>query len=62
MDQDNEFFYLNWWQAKYQKSVPYNPLTNVLILYTTTSLCAYRAFATTFKAMEVPFFQRERVL
>ncbi len=37
-------------------------MTNVLILYTAALLHAYRAFATTFEAMEVPFFQRERVL
>jgi hypothetical protein len=37
-------------------------LTNVPILYTATLSRAYRAFATTFQAMEAPFFQRERVL
>jgi hypothetical protein len=62
IDQDNEFDYLNWGQAKYQKSVPYNPSTNVPILYTATSLSAYRAFATTFKALKAPFFRREKVL
>jgi hypothetical protein len=62
MSQDNEFNYLNWGQAKYRKPVPYDPSTNVPILYTAALLSAYRAFATTFKAMEAPFFQREMVL
>jgi hypothetical protein len=51
-----------WGQAKYQKLILYGPLINVQILYTATLLHAYRAFATTFKTMEAPFFQWERVL
>jgi hypothetical protein len=62
MSQDDEFFYVHWGQAKYQKLIPYNPLTNIPILYTAASPRAYRAFATIFKAMEAPFFRRERVL
>jgi hypothetical protein len=62
MSQDDEFYYMYWGQAKYQKLIPYNLLTNVSILYTATLLCAYRAFASTFEAMEAPFFQLERVL
>jgi hypothetical protein len=62
MSQDNEFYYVHWRQAKYQKSIPYNPLTNVLILYTAALLRAYCAFAATFEAMDVPFFRQERVL
>jgi hypothetical protein len=62
MSQANEFYYLHWGQAKYQKSIPYDPSTNVPIPYTTALSCAYRAFATTFEAMEAPFLQRERVL
>jgi hypothetical protein len=62
MGQDDEFYYVYWGQAKYRKSIPYNPLTNVLILYTTASLHAYQAFPTTFEAPEATFFQRERVL
>jgi hypothetical protein len=62
MNQDNEFYYVCWGQAKYQKSILYNLPTNVPILYTTALLCTYPAFAATFKAMEVPFFQWERVL
>jgi hypothetical protein len=62
MSQDNEFYYVHWGQTKYWKWIPYNPSTNVLILYTTALSRAYHAFATTFEAMEVPFFQQERVL
>jgi hypothetical protein len=56
MGQDNEFYYLFWGQAKYQKLIPYVPSTNVPILYPTALSRPYRAFATTFEAMEVPFF------
>ncbi len=62
MSLDNEFYYVHWGQANYQKLIPYNPPTNVPILYTAALLRAYRVFATTFKAMEAPFFQQERVL
>jgi hypothetical protein len=62
MSQDNEFYYVYWGQAKYQKLIPYDPPSNVRIMYTTASPCAYCAFTTTFKAMEAPFFQQERVL
>jgi hypothetical protein len=51
-----------WDQAKFHKSIPYDPLTNNPILYTTALSYAYCAFATTFEAMEAPFFQREKVL
>jgi hypothetical protein len=56
MGQDDEFNYVYWGHAKSQKLIPYNPSTNVLILYTAALLHAYRAFATTFEAMEAPFF------
>ncbi len=62
MDQDNECYYLNWGQAKYRKSVPYDPSSNVRIMYTPALSHAYRAFTTTFKVLEAPFFQREKVL
>jgi hypothetical protein len=62
MSLDNEFYYVHWGQAKYQKLILYNPLTNIPILYTATLSRTYCAFATTFEAMEAPFFQRERVL
>jgi hypothetical protein len=61
MSQDNEFHYVYWDQAKFQKSIPYDPSTNVPILYTAALLRTYRAFAATFEAMEAPLFQRERV-
>jgi hypothetical protein len=62
MSQDDEFYYVHWGQAKYQKLIQYNPLTNVPILYTAALSRTYRAFATTFEAMDAPFFQWERVL
>jgi hypothetical protein len=42
--------------------VPYNPSTNVPILYTAALSGTYRAFATTFEVLKAPFFQREKVL
>jgi hypothetical protein len=54
--------YVYWDQARYQKSIPYDPSTNVPILYTAASSRIYHAFATNIEAMEVPFFGRERVL
>ncbi len=62
MSQDDEFYYVHWGQAKYQKLIPYNPSTNAKILYTAALLRPYCAFATTFEAMEAAFFQWERVL
>jgi hypothetical protein len=56
MGKDDEFYYVYWGQAKYRKLIPYDPPTNVPILYTAAMPCAYRAFATTFEAMEAPFF------
>jgi hypothetical protein len=62
MSLDDEFYYVHWGIAKYQKLIPYNPMTNVPILYTAALSCTYHAFATTFEAMEAPFFQQEKVL
>jgi hypothetical protein len=56
MDQDNEYYYLNWGQAKYRKLVPYDPSPNIPIMYTAASSGAYHAFATTFEALKAPFF------
>ncbi len=56
MSQDNECYCMYWDQAKFHKLIPYNPLTNVPILYTAASSHAYRTFATTFEAMEAPFY------
>jgi hypothetical protein len=62
MSLEDEFYYVHWGQAKYQKLIPYEPSTNIPILYTAALLRAYHAFATTFKAMVAPLFQQERVL
>jgi hypothetical protein len=48
MSLGDEFYYVHWGQAKYQKLIPYDPLTNVPILNTAALLRAYHAFATTF--------------
>jgi hypothetical protein len=54
MSQEDEFYYVYWDQAKFQKSIPYNPSTNVPVLYTTASARAYHAFATTFEPLKHP--------
>ncbi len=51
---------LNWRGGK--KTVPFQPMTNVLVFYTASSSRNYCAFAATFEAMEAPYFQREKVL
>jgi hypothetical protein len=56
LSQGDEYYCMYWDQAKFHKSIPYDPSTNVPILYTATLSHAYRAFATTFEAMEAPFF------
>jgi hypothetical protein len=38
MEQDEEYYFLNWGQAKYRKLVPYNPSSNVPIMYMASSL------------------------
>ncbi len=62
MSQNDKYNYVYWDQAKFRKLIPYNPSTNIPILYTTALSRAYCVLATTFEAMEAPFFQRERVL
>jgi hypothetical protein len=51
---------LNWKRGK--KTIPHQPLTNVLVFYTASSLTRYCAFTATFEAMEASFFRREKVL
>jgi hypothetical protein len=51
---------LNWRGGK--KTVPFQPTTNVPVFYTASSSRSYCTFAATFKAMEAPYFQREKVL
>jgi hypothetical protein len=62
MSQDDEFYYVYWDQAEFQKLIPYDPYTNVPIFYTASLLRAYCLFAAKFVAMEAPFFQPKRVL
>jgi hypothetical protein len=62
MENDEENCVLIWGEAKYKKTIPFNPYSNVPIMYLASLLLAYRAFATTFEAMEANFFLRERVL
>jgi hypothetical protein len=62
MEQDDEYYFLNWGQARYRKSVPYSLLSNVPIMYTASSSHAYHVFTTTFEVLEANFFHREKVL
>ncbi len=56
MEQDDEYYFLNWGQAQYRKPVPYDPLSNNLLMYTAALLCTYCTFSTTIKALKAPFF------
>jgi hypothetical protein len=58
MKNDDENCILIWGHAKYKTLVPYNPSSNVPIMYTDFSLHAHRAFATTFEALKANFFLR----
>jgi hypothetical protein len=63
MEFKREFPYdciLNWKGGK--KTIPNQPATNVPVFYTALSSLRYRAFTTTFKAIEASFFRREQVL
>jgi hypothetical protein len=62
MEQDDEYYFLNWGQVKYRKLVSSDPSSNVPIMYTAALLRTYHAFATTFEALKAPFFQQEKVL
>jgi hypothetical protein len=62
MKQDDEYYFLKWGQAKYRKSVPYDPSSNLPIMSTAALLRAYRTFATTFKSLKENFFRWEKVL
>ena len=53
---------LLWGDGKFRKTVPHNPSTNTPIFHSAPSSTAYRAFATTFKAMEAQFYSRKQVL
>jgi hypothetical protein len=62
MDTNNEALTLIWNQQKYQRTIPYHPLTNTSSFRTTPALHTYRAFVALFEAAEVQYHQREHVL
>ena len=50
------------WHGGGKKTVFFDPSTNTPILTTAPSSRAYRAFATTFEALEAPYYRKETVL
>jgi len=50
------------WHGGGKKTVPFDPSTNMPIFTTAPLSRAYRAFATTFEALEAPYYQKETVL
>jgi hypothetical protein len=50
------------WHGGGKKTVFFDPSTNTPILTMAPSSCAYRAFATTFEALEAPYYCKETVL
>ena len=53
---------LIWGQGQFRKTIPFNASTNTPIFYTSPRTSAYRAFVSTFMALEAPHFRREHVL
>jgi hypothetical protein len=62
MESDEKNCVLIWGQGKYKKTIPFNPNSNVLSMYSASLSLTYRAFAATFEAIEESFFCREHVL
>ncbi len=50
------------WHGGGKKTVPFDPSTNTPIFTTAPLSRAYGAFATTFEALEAPYYQKETVL
>jgi len=50
------------WRGGGKKTVPFDPSTNTPIFTTAPSSRTYRAFATTFEALEAPYYRKETVL
>ena len=50
------------WHGVGKKTVLFDPTTNTPIFTTAPSSRAYRAFATTFEALEAPYYRKETVL
>jgi hypothetical protein len=59
MENDDANCILFWGQGKFRKTIPHNPKSNIPIMHTAASALAYRAFATTFEAMQANFHRRE---
>ncbi len=53
---------LIWGQGAFKKTILFDPSTNTPIFYMSPKTFAYRAFASTFMALEAPFFWRQHVL
>jgi hypothetical protein len=62
MENDDKRCVLVWGQGKYKKLIPFNAMSNIRIMYSASSSLAYRAYTTTFEALEASFFRREHVL
>ncbi len=62
MENDDKNCILIWGQAKYKKTISFNPTSNVPIMHSASLSRTYRAFATNFEAFDASFFRREHVL
>ncbi len=62
MDTNNEALTLIWNQQKYQRTIPYHPLTNTPSFRTTPASRTYRAFVVLFEAAEAQYHQQEHAL
>ena len=61
MENDDANCVLFWNQGKFRKTIPHHPDSNVPIMFSASAPLAYRAFATTFEAMESKYFSQEHV-
>ncbi len=62
MDTNDKVLTLIWNQQKYQRTIPYHPLTNTPSFCSALALRTYRAFVALFEAVEAQYHQREQVL
>jgi hypothetical protein len=62
MDTDNEVLTLIWNQQKYQRMIPYHPLTNTSSFCTAPASRTFRAFVALFEAVEAQYHRWEHVL
>ncbi len=62
MNTNDKALTLIWNQQKYQRTIPYHPLTNTPSYRTAPASCTYRAFMALFETAEAQYHRQEHVL